>query len=143
MAVEPKRDDKRDENKIDPAPPRAGPTEEAPSFKNAGEDETKPGQREVISGSPEHVQLLMAYPNATSYAFDVNIVPAPEPQTSDVPSTQSQPPVDDRVPEHMPDKPEGNAGLLPSRPTPTQSTATQQAEVKPDANKPADKGDKK
>jgi hypothetical protein len=41
---------------------------------------TQPGQREVVSGSPEHVTLLQAHPNATTYGPDVNVVPAPPPQ---------------------------------------------------------------
>jgi hypothetical protein len=40
---------------------------------------TQPGQREVVSGSPEHVTLLQAHPNATTYGPDVNVVPAPPP----------------------------------------------------------------
>ena len=49
-----------------------------PAFKNAGEDETKPGQTEVEAGSVEHQQVLKAYPNATSYGPDVNVVLPPE-----------------------------------------------------------------
>jgi hypothetical protein len=48
-------------------------------FKNAGEEETKPGQTEVEAGSVEHQQVLKAFPNATSYGPDVNVVLPPEP----------------------------------------------------------------
>jgi len=49
-----------------------------PEFKNAGEEETKPGQTEVEAGSVEHQQVLKAFPNATSYGPDVNVVLPPE-----------------------------------------------------------------
>lgn len=119
-------DTKKDDKTTDPAPPKAGPTEEAPAFKNAGEEKTQPGQREIISGSVEHEQVLKAYANATSYAPDVNVVPAPVPEA------------EQRSAGQMPDKPEGDAGLLPSKNEPTQGAA-QQAAVKPTAQT----GDKK
>jgi hypothetical protein len=39
---------------------------------------TAPGQTEVVAGTVEHQQVLNAYPNATSYAGDVNVVLPPE-----------------------------------------------------------------
>lgn len=56
-----------------------------------GYDETQPGQTEVVAGSVEHQQVLKAYPNATSYAGDVNVVlpPEEEPPPPDPPSTLS------------------------------------------------------
>jgi hypothetical protein len=43
-----------------------------------GYDETLPGQAEVVAGSPEHERELKAFPNATSYGPDVNVVLPPE-----------------------------------------------------------------
>ena len=53
-----------------------------------GYDETMPGQDEIVAGTPEHVRVLNAYPNATSYGPDVNVVlppveePPPDPPTT-------------------------------------------------------------
>jgi hypothetical protein len=64
---------------------RDAATQNEAGFRDAGYDETLPGQHEVEAGSVEHVQLLKSYPNATSYAPDVNVVakeeaePPPEP----------------------------------------------------------------
>ncbi len=60
-----------------------------PEFKNAGEEETKPGQTEVEAGSVEHQQVLKAFPNATSYGPDVNVVLPPPETPPDPPSTLS------------------------------------------------------
>ena len=46
---------------------------------DVGMDVTQPGQEEVMAGSVEHVHLLKAFPNVTSYAPDVNIILPPEP----------------------------------------------------------------
>ena len=46
--------------------------------KDVGGEETQPGQTEVVAGTVEHQQVLKAYPNATSYAGDVNVVLPPE-----------------------------------------------------------------
>jgi phosphatidate phosphatase PAH1 len=43
------------------------------NFKDAGEDETLPGQQEIQSGSVEHQQTLNSYPTATHYGPDVNV----------------------------------------------------------------------
>jgi glycerophosphoryl diester phosphodiesterase len=58
------------------------------NFKDAGEDETLPGQQEIQSGSVEHIQTLKSYPTATHYGPDVNVKaeeppepPEPQPQT--------------------------------------------------------------
>ena len=59
------------------------------AFKNAGEEETKPGQTEVEAGSVEHQQVLKAFPNATSYGPDVNVVLPPPETPPDPPSTLS------------------------------------------------------
>ena len=48
------------------------------AFHDEGYDTTEPGQNEVIAGSVEHIHLLKSYPNATSYAGEVNIVLPPE-----------------------------------------------------------------
>lgn len=53
-------------------------TQDESGFRNAGDDETLPGQHEVEAGSVEHQQLLKSYPNATSYAPDVNVVSTPQ-----------------------------------------------------------------
>ena len=45
---------------------------------DVGSAETQPGQTEVVAGTVEHQQVLNAYPNATSYAGDVNVVVPPE-----------------------------------------------------------------
>lgn len=45
--------------------------------KDVGGEETQPGQTEVVAGTVEHQQVLNAYPNATSYAGDVNVVLPP------------------------------------------------------------------
>jgi hypothetical protein len=58
------------------------------NFKDAGEDETLPGQQEIASGSVEHQQTLNSYPTATHYGPDVNVKaeeppeepPPPEPE---------------------------------------------------------------
>ncbi len=44
------------------------------NFRDAGYDETLPGQEEIQSGSVEHQQVLNSYPTATHYAPDVNVV---------------------------------------------------------------------
>jgi hypothetical protein len=54
-----------------------------------GYDETLPGQEEIVAGTPEHVAVLNAYPNATSYGPDVNVIVPPEPPPPDPPSTLS------------------------------------------------------
>ena len=58
------------------------------NFKDAGEDETLPGQQEIASGSVEHQQTLNSYPTATHYGPDVNVKaeeppepPEPPPET--------------------------------------------------------------
>jgi hypothetical protein len=48
------------------------PTDPPPP--DVGGEPTLPGQTEVVAGTPEHEALLNAYPNATSYAPDVNVV---------------------------------------------------------------------
>jgi hypothetical protein len=50
----------------------------AVEFQDVGYEETQPHQEEIVAGTVEHVQLLNAFPNATSYAGDVNVV-VPEP----------------------------------------------------------------
>ena len=67
-------------------------------FKNAGEEETKPGQTEVEAGSVEHQQVLKAYPNATSYGPDVNVVLPPEPPPPEGGATRAP----DKLPEGTP-----------------------------------------
>jgi hypothetical protein len=52
-----------------------------------GYDETMPGQEEIVAGTPEHVAVLNAYPNATSYGPDVNVVVPPVEPPPDPPST--------------------------------------------------------
>src|SRR4051795_1379966 len=56
-------------------------------FRDAGEDPTLPGQEEIKGGTPEHERVLKAYPTATSYAPDVNVVlpdpPQPPPEEED------------------------------------------------------------
>jgi hypothetical protein len=49
-------------------------------FRDAGEDPTLPGQEEIKGGTPEHERVLKAYPTATSYAPDVNVVLPDPPQ---------------------------------------------------------------
>jgi hypothetical protein len=44
------------------------------NFRDAGYDETLPGQEEIQSGSVEHQQVLNSYPTATHYAPDVNVI---------------------------------------------------------------------
>jgi hypothetical protein len=48
-------------------------------FRDVGEDPTLPGQEEIVGGTPEQERLLKAYPTATSYGPDVNVVLPPEP----------------------------------------------------------------
>jgi hypothetical protein len=48
------------------------------NFKDAGEEETLPGQQEVVAGSVEHQQALNSYPTATHYGPDVNVVAGPQ-----------------------------------------------------------------
>ena len=59
--------------------------------KNVGEEVTQPGQVEVVAGTVEHVQVLNAYPTASSYGPDVNVVLPPVEQ----PHPQRDPPADD------------------------------------------------
>lgn len=47
--------------------------------KDVGGAPTAPGQTEVVAGTVEHQQLLKSFPNATSYAPDVNVILPPEP----------------------------------------------------------------
>lgn len=54
------------------------------NFKDAGEDETLPGQQEIVAGSVEHQQTLNSYPTATHYGPDVN-VKAQEPEPVEPP----------------------------------------------------------
>src|SRR3954464_5886586 len=52
-------------------------------YRDVGEDPTLPGQEEIVGHTPEHERLLKAYPTATSYGPDVNVVtppPPPEPE---------------------------------------------------------------
>jgi hypothetical protein len=58
--------------------------EEEVEFRDAGYDETLPGQTEVVVGTPEHERLLNSYPNATSYGPDYNVV-IPEPEAGEAP----------------------------------------------------------
>ena len=53
-------------------------------YRDAGQDPTLPGQREIEGGSVEHQRLLKQYPNATSYGPDVNVVENEEPQQPQV-----------------------------------------------------------
>jgi len=57
---------------------------------NVGEEETKPGQKEIVAGSPEHEALLKANPNASSYAPEVNVVLPPEPEPEPQPETDEE-----------------------------------------------------
>lgn len=49
-------------------------------FRDAGQDPTLPGQEEIVAGTPEQERVLKAYPQATSYGPDVNVVEAPPPE---------------------------------------------------------------
>jgi hypothetical protein len=64
------------------------------AFKEAGYDETQPGQQEVVAGTVEHEQLLKSFPNATSYAPDVNVVVPLEPEEPPINETDPPPPED-------------------------------------------------
>jgi hypothetical protein len=64
---------------------------EEPEFRDAGYDETLPGQVEVVAGSVEHTQLLNAYRNATSYGPEHNVV-VPEPEVPEEPPPEEPPP---------------------------------------------------
>jgi hypothetical protein len=55
-----------------------------------GYDETQPNQVEVVAGSVEHVSLLNSYPNATTYAADVNVVIVDPPPGGGDPMLASQ-----------------------------------------------------
>ena len=63
-----------DRKSADDAAVKAEPEE----YVGEGYDETQPGQTEIVAGTPEHQRLLNAYPNATSYSEDTNVV-VPEP----------------------------------------------------------------
>src|SRR3954465_8882378 len=52
-------------------------------YRDVGEDPTLPGQEEIVSQTPEHERLLKAYPTATSYGPDVNVVAPPSPPGPD------------------------------------------------------------
>jgi hypothetical protein len=61
---------------------------ELPDPQIEGYDVTEPGQSPVVVGSAEHVRILNSYPNMTSYADDINMVPPPKrpaPVNVDVP----------------------------------------------------------
>jgi hypothetical protein len=67
-----------------------------------GYDETQPGQTEIVAGSVEHQQVLNAYPNATSYASDVNVIVAPEPEVEQPPPEGGVTRAPDKLPESTP-----------------------------------------
>jgi len=96
-------------------------SETSPEFKNVGDTPTAPGQTEVIAGSVEHQQVLKAYPNATSYSSDVNVV---------VPVEEPPPP------------PEGGATRAPEK-LPESTPKLGEAREKPTDSKLDDKKDKR
>jgi len=71
------------------------------TFKDVGEEETQPGQKEVVAGTVEHEQLLKSFHNATSYAPNVNVVvPEPEPEEpppEPPPINETDPPPEDQT----------------------------------------------
>ena len=117
-----------------------------PAFKNAGEEETKPGQTEVEAGSVEHQQVLKAYPNATSYGpDDVNIVLPPE-QTPEAMAGGIQPqtgvPTDMPVP--VPDvRPAHDAKEAEAKQDDKPSLDAKPGEKKPTDDRPDAKPDNK
>lgn len=73
-AIEEQKKAIADRKSADDAAVKAEPEE----YVGEGYDETKPGQTEIVAGTPEHQRLLNAYPNATSYSEDTNVV-VPDP----------------------------------------------------------------
>ena len=67
----------------EPAPEQQA---DVPEFKDAGYEETLPGQVEVVAGTPEHERVLSSYANATSYGPDVNVVAAAGLENTEVPN---------------------------------------------------------
>jgi hypothetical protein len=67
-------------------------TVEPAPFEDVGYDETQSHQEEVVAGTVEHERLLNTYPNATSYAGDVNVVvPEPPPPEEPPPPPPEEP----------------------------------------------------
>jgi hypothetical protein len=67
-----------------------------------GYDVTEPGQTEIVAGSVEHQQVLNAYPNATSYASDVNVIIPPDPEPEVPPPEGGVTRAPDKLPESTP-----------------------------------------